>query len=91
MKIIFQRVLFTALLSVLLLLVGDWIVFEIRLSHGTAFGSVHVTNYLATSLKGNKTEYDVTGEAEQPCVRAMIPHGSYPACWWLQRHKEHWE
>jgi hypothetical protein len=91
MKAMLQKSFLAVLLAALLLLVGDWIVFEIRLSHGTAFDSVHVTNYLATSLKGNKTEYDLIGEAEQPCVRALIPHGSYPACWWLRRHKEHWE
>src|SRR3954452_13392689 len=42
MKVLLQKISFTVLTAALLLLIGDWIVFEVRLAHGTAFDSVHV-------------------------------------------------
>lgn len=73
------------------LYVGDWIVFRIRLAHGTALGTVEVNQFLATPLKGNKVEYDLMGTAPVSCSRSIFPQQGGPACWWLERHKAQWE
>jgi len=68
----------------------DWAVFRIRLTHGTAYGSVQVEEYLSTPLKGNKAEYDYLGTTTVACARSIFPHGAVP-CWWRNRHKSVWE
>ena len=78
------------LLAVLLWL-SDWALFRIRAAHGDAFDTVLVNQYLSTALKGDKQEYDYLGSAQQPCARALFPHGGAPACWWLRRHTSQWE
>jgi hypothetical protein len=52
---------------------------------------VQVHQFLATSLKGGKTEYDMTGTVQQTCSRSIFPQQGYSACWWLQRHAAQWE
>jgi len=69
----------------------DWAVFRIRESRGSAFDTVQVDEFLSTALKGNKQEYDYMGSAQVSCARALFPHGSAPACWWLRRHTNQWE
>lgn len=78
-------------LSFAVLYVGDWIVFSYRNRQGAAVGSIEVDQFLATPLKGSKTEYDMTGSYQQQCVRSIFPHGGQPACWWVQRHSSVWE
>ena len=84
------------LLVVLLLLYAlDSTVFVVRRSRGTAMGSVPVEQYLQTSLKGNKAEYDYLGTSNQSCSRTLFPQ--YAAsqwnlpCWWMARHKAQWQ
>jgi hypothetical protein len=50
-----------------------------------------VRQFLATSLKGNKTEYDLLGVVPETCSRSIFPQDGNPACWWLQRHTSQWE
>jgi hypothetical protein len=73
------------------LYVGDWLVLRWRVARGTAFGSVEVHQFLATSLKGSKTEYDLVGSFQEACSRSIFPQQGKPACWWLQRHSSQWE
>jgi hypothetical protein len=82
-------IVLVALLGVLY--VGDWLVLRWRLARGTAFGSVEVHQFLATSLKGSKTEYDLVGSFQEACSRSIFPQQGKPACWWLQRHSSQWE
>jgi hypothetical protein len=70
---------------------GDWLVWRFRISRGTGYGSVEVRQFLATSLKGDKTEYDMTGTIQETCSRSIFPQQGNPACWWLERHKSQWE
>jgi hypothetical protein len=70
---------------------GDWLVWRFRISRGTGYGSVEVHQFLATSLKGDKTEYDMTGTIQETCSRSIFPQQGNPACWWLVRHKSQWE
>ncbi len=83
--------LVTALVLLGLLYAGDWAVLRIRIAHGTAFGVVQVNQFLATPLKGNKMEYDLTGTYPQACSRSIFPQKGNVACWWLQRHNSQWQ
>jgi hypothetical protein len=69
----------------------DWAVLRVRVAHGTGYGTVEIHQFLATSLKGSKTEYDLTGSFQQTCSRSIFPHDGNPACWWLQRHSSQWQ
>jgi hypothetical protein len=80
-------------LAVLLgvLYVGDWLVWRWRVKQGNGYGAVEVHQFLATSLKGDKTEYDLTGTVQETCSRSIFPQQGNPACWWLVRHKDQWD
>jgi hypothetical protein len=73
------------------LYVADWATLRVRLAHGTAYGSVEIHQFLATSLKGSKTEYDMTGSFQQECTHSIFPQRGYSPCWWLQRHSSQWQ
>ncbi len=83
------------LISLAIVYAIDWTVFEVRQGRGTGMKNVLVEQYLATTLKGNKAEYDYTGTAEVKCSRTLFPQ--YAAsiwnrpCWWLEHHKKRWE
>jgi len=70
-------------------------VFQVRRMRGTGMGTVSVDQYLATSLKGNKAEYDYLGTANQNCSRSLFPQYAAsnwnPPCWWLESHKASWQ
>jgi hypothetical protein len=69
----------------------DWAQLGLRLAHHAGLGSVNVSQYLATPLKGQKEEYDFLGNADQPCVKSIFPHNSDLPCWWLEHHKNQWQ
>ncbi len=75
----------------LLLYLGDWGVLELRVRRGTGYRMVEVTQFLATKLKGQKTEYDMMGSFQETCSRSVFPQNGNPPCWWLERHKSQWE
>lgn len=77
--------------AIALLYAGDWGVFEFRVAHGNAYSTVQVDQFLATSLKGNKTEYDLMGTTQETCTRSIFPQQWHPPCWWLKRHTSQWE
>jgi len=83
------------LIGLVALYVLDWSVFEVRRVRGTAMGSVAVEQYLQTSLKGDKAEYDYLGTANQTCSRTIFPQYETSQwdvpCWWLERHKARWQ
>lgn len=83
------------LITLTLVYVLDWSIFEVRRMRGTAMGSVPVEQYLQTPLKGNKAEYDYLGTTDQSCARTLLPQYSSSQwnlpCWWLERHKAQWE
>jgi hypothetical protein len=85
------RVAIAALVLLAVLYAGDWLTFRYRVSRGTAFGSVEVDQFLATPLKGSKTEYDMVGSFQQTCSRSIFPQQGKSACWWVQRHNTQWE
>ncbi|MGB9235345.1 MAG: hypothetical protein WCC04_13100 [Terriglobales bacterium] len=83
------------LITLTILYVLDWSVFEVRRTRGTALANVPIEQYLQTPLKGNKAEYDYLGTADQSCSRTLFPQ--YAAaqwnlpCWWLKRHEAQWQ
>jgi hypothetical protein len=95
MKKVWTRHLGSALIALVILAgvlyAGDWLLWSWRASHGTGYGTVEVRQFLATSLKGNKTEYDLTGTVEETCSRSIFPQQGNPACWWLERHRDQWQ
>ncbi|MGA7360646.1 MAG: hypothetical protein WBW70_17445 [Candidatus Sulfotelmatobacter sp.] len=72
-------VVIVALVLFGMLYVGDWLVLRFRVARGTAFGTVEVHQFLATSLKGNKTEYDLVGTFQEACSRSIFPQQGKPA------------
>jgi hypothetical protein len=84
---------FVVIIAILaeLFYLGDWAVLRIRVAHGTGYGSVQVHQFLATSLKGSKTEYDLTGTVQQTCNHSIFSHSGNQPCWWLQRHSSQWQ
>jgi hypothetical protein len=79
------------LIGAVVLYFADWAVLGLRLARHTGIGSVNVSQYLATPLKGQKEEYDYLGSADQPCVKSIFPHNSDLPCWWLEHHKNQWQ
>jgi hypothetical protein len=93
MKRIVGRALIGLFVAVVALYVLDSAVLLVRMhvARQSAFSTVQVKQFLSIGLKGNKHEYDYTGIVSETCVRAIFPHGSYPPCWWLDRHTTQWE
>ncbi|MBT9330992.1 hypothetical protein [Paracidobacterium acidisoli] len=91
MQRIAVQILKGLLMAAVLLYAGDWVVFHLRAMRGMAMGSIEVDQFLATPLKGHKEEFDYMGSADVACARALFPHDGAPACWWVERHKTHWE
>ena len=83
------------MIGAVILFAIDWSVFAVRRIWGGGLGSVAVDRFLATSLKGNKTQLDYLGTIKQSCSRTLFPQYAAsqwnPPCWWLQRHHERWE
>ena len=78
------------LVSVLASYLGDAVVLQVRLRHGTAYRVIQVDQFLTTPLKGQKEEYDLTGQVSVTCVRAIYPQLGASPCWWVERHRAQW-
>jgi hypothetical protein len=80
------------LLAVALLLwLGDWTVWRIRVWRGGGYDTVQVNQILLIPLKNHKMEADAQSTADQPCARSIFPHGGDDPCWWLRRHATVWQ
>jgi hypothetical protein len=75
----------------LLVWCGDWAVWRIRVRHGAGYSSVQVTQFLLTPLKNSRIKADEQSTVDQPCARAIFPHGGQDPCWWLRRHATQWQ
>ena len=63
--------------------VGDWLVYHLR---GTPQSKVTVNRYVPIPLKGNRTEFDYLGQADQPCSVSLFAQGGESPCWRLRRN-----
>lgn len=83
------------LITLAILYVLDFAVFQIRHLRGSGLSTVSIDQFLSTPLKGNKAEYDYLGSANQTCSRTLFPQYASstwnPPCWWLQRHNATWQ
>jgi len=81
-----------ALIAALVLLYAvDFATLHSRISHGTAFQTIQVHQFLSTPLKGQKEEYDYIGDIPMTCSRSIFPQAGNQPCWWLARHTTVWE
>jgi hypothetical protein len=74
------------LAAVLLLWLGDWAVWHVRVWHGGGYDTVQVSQFLLTPLKNHRVKADQQSTASQPCTRSIFPHSGDDPCWWLRRH-----
>jgi hypothetical protein len=63
--------------------VGDWVVYHLR---GAPQSKVTVNRYVPIPLKGNRTEFDYLGQADQPCSVSLFGQGGESPCWRLIRN-----
>jgi len=74
------------MVALMVLYVGDWAVWRVRVARGGGMGSVVVSSIVVMPLKNNKEEYDWGGTADVSCSRSIFPQAGSGACWWLRRH-----
>jgi hypothetical protein len=82
-----------SLVLVIVVLVGyltDAAVLQVRLRRGTAYRVIEVDQFLRTPLKGQKDEYDLTGQVSVTCTRSLFPQLGDSPCWWVERHQSQW-
>ena len=72
--------------AALLLWLGDWAVWRVRVWHGGGYDTVQVSQFLLTPLKNHRVKADEQSTINQPCARSIFPHGGDDPCWWLRRH-----
>ena len=81
-----RRILTVAVLSLLILYVGDYLSLRYQIPKGRAqFGEVKVQRYYAVGLKSGKTEFMFLGPKNQTCVHSLFPHLGDSPCWYLRR------
>ena len=86
MKRILGRTVAGLIVALVVLYVGDWAVWRLRVAMGGGMGSVVVSNIVVLPLKDNKEEYDWGGMADASCSLSIFPQAGSGACWWLRGH-----
>ncbi|NUQ26986.1 MAG: hypothetical protein HOQ35_00485 [Acidobacteriaceae bacterium] len=74
--------------ATMVLYMGDWAVWRIRVARGGGMDEVQRTEVQVASLKGNKLEYYYGGQWMAACSRSIFPQAGEGACWWIERHRE---
>jgi hypothetical protein len=74
------------LAAILVLWLGDWAVWHLRVWRGRGYDTVQVSQFLLTPLKNHRVKADEQSTMDQPCSRSIFPHGGDDPCWWLRRH-----
>jgi hypothetical protein len=67
---------------------GDWVLWRIRISRSSGYGSVSVRQYYAINEKNSRTEYVYGSTQEQNCVNSLFGHQDLLPCWYLRRHPD---
>ena len=82
-----KRILFFAVLSLVILYLGDYLSVRYRIPKSRSqFGVVKIRRYYAVGLKSGKTDYMFLAPENQVCVHSLFPHFGYSPCWYLRRH-----
>jgi hypothetical protein len=74
------------LVAAVLLYLGDWAVWRVRVGIGGGMGTAQVRRFVVAPLKGNKEEYYFDGTATVDCSRSLFSQAGSGACWWMKRH-----
>jgi hypothetical protein len=85
-KRVLGRTVAGLIVALVVLYVGDWAVWRVRVARGGGMGTVVVSSIVVMPLKDNKEEYDWGGTADVSCSRSIFPQAGSGACWWLRRH-----
>jgi hypothetical protein len=85
-KRILGRTVAGLIVALVVLYVGDWAVWRLRVAMGGGMGSAVVSNIVVMPLKDNKEEYDWGGTADASCSLSIFPQAGSGACWWLRGH-----
>ena len=81
-----KRILLVALLSLLIVYLGDYLSVRCRIPKTrNPFGTVKVQRYYAVGMKNRKTEFMFLEPENHVCVRSLFPHLGYSPCWYLSR------
>jgi len=89
---ILRRIFLAALALFLLVYLGDFLWFQLRMHYpaaGPTTSSIHRIRLLAIPLKNNKVEYQIDAqkpEEDLPCVRTLFSHAGIRPCWYVTRH-----
>jgi hypothetical protein len=81
------RTLVGLLVMAVLVYLGDWAVWRVRVAMGGGMGTAQVSRFVVAPLKGNKEEYYFDGMAVVDCSRSLFPQAGSGACWWVERHR----
>ncbi|WP_158819771.1 hypothetical protein [Granulicella sp. S156] len=88
MKRILLRTIVGLLAAVIVAYLVDWVVWKVRMAHGTGMGQVQVVHVLAEQMKGNKEAYYLNDVEMMDCSRSLFPRGGSAACWWVNWHRQ---
>lgn len=88
MKKIIIYALIVAIVCAAALYCGDWLVFRIRTTRGSGYGTVTIRQYYAVKEKANRTEYFYGSTQDQACVNSLFGHQGLLPCWYLRRHPD---
>jgi hypothetical protein len=88
MRRLFERVTIVFLASLIALYAGDWLIYRYRATHGSAFSTVKINEFMAVPLKNGKEELDYISSGHMQCVRALFPWAGNEPCWWVKKHAE---
>jgi len=91
MRRIVVRVLLGLVAAAVVVYLGDWAVWRVRVATGGGMGKATVSQFVVAPLKGNKEEYYYQGTADVDCSQSLFPQAGSGACWWLKGHSTVWE
>ena len=83
-----KRILKVAVLSLLLLYLGDYLLVGYRIAKTrNPFGVVKIEPYYAVRQKNGKDELYFLPAETQVCVQSLFPHFGHNPCWYVNREK----
>jgi len=77
----------SVLAAVMLVYIGDWAVWRVKVARGGGMGSVTVGMLQVAEMKGNKEAYFPDGKEVVQCSKSLFPQAGAGACWWVEQHR----
>jgi hypothetical protein len=89
-RILFKRILFIFVATLVFVFVGDYLSVRARMLHpkpADPLETIKALRVLAIPEKNGKTSYEV--DAQNPeqtvtCVHSLFPHSGYSPCWYIK-------